>query len=292
MRDALAQYLFAGHAVRAALVDVHAGLDDMLVHADYTPGVRRLVGEALAAAPLLASHLKFQGRISLQYQGEGALSLLVVQIDDRLHMRGMAKARAGADGDFTTLVQGGRLSVLLEPGTGSTRYEGIVPLTGGSLAAALEAYYAQSEQLPTRLCLAAAGDQLRGLMLQRMPVSADEYGADEDAYWEHLGALFSTLAPDELLTVAPGEIMHRLFHAERITAHASRALSLACHCSRASVSRLLLALGECDLEQLLVERGKVEVSCEFCGRKHDYSALDVRSLLAAQHADDAGATHH
>lgn len=287
MRDALAQYLFEGHAVRAALVDVHGGLQAMLGQRGYTPAVRRIVGQALAAAPLLASHLKFEGRINLQYQGHGALTLLVVQIDEQLSLRGMAKAHDDAGGDFASLTHGGRLSVLLEPRHGSTRYEGIVPLEGGSLASALESYYARSEQLPTRLCLAAGDDALRGLLLQRLP--GDE-AANDDEYWRHLEALFATLTPAELLACQPEEIMYRLFHAEAVTAFAPRPVSLECHCSRASVSRLLLALGEADLDALIAEQGKVEVSCEFCGRQHLFSKLDVRHLIAAHKTDAGGAT--
>lgn len=298
MRDALAQYLFAGHAVRAALVDISSGLEAMLGQRDYAAGVRQLVGEALAAAPLLASHLKFEGRINLQFQGAAGLTLLVAQIDDQLTVRGMAKAAQGIDGDFPSLTKGGRLSVLLEPHRSSTRYEGIVPLDGENLAAALASYYRQSEQLPTRLCLAAGLERLCGLLIQRMPAvgGADALASDvegsDNAYWAHIEALFATLASAELLAQEPEEIIHRLFHAETLTAFAPRPVSLACHCTRASVSRLLLALGQAELEQLLAEQGQVEVRCEFCGRQHVYSKLDIRELLAARDADVDGATQH
>ncbi|HEU0195662.1 MAG TPA: Hsp33 family molecular chaperone HslO [Nevskiaceae bacterium] len=292
MRDALAHYLFTGHAVRAALVDVHAGLADMLDHRAYAPGVRQILGEALAAAPLLASHLKFEGRISLQYQGDEQLSLLVVQIDDQLTLRGMAKTRVGADGSFATLVHGGRLSVLLEPKAGTTRYEGIVPLTGGSLAQALEGYYAQSEQLATRLCLAADAGHLRGLLLQRLPATAAAQIHDEAAYWERVETLFATLTPAELLAIEPETVMHRLFHAEDLTAFPARTVTLACHCSRASVSQLILALGEHEADQLLAERDRVEVTCEFCGRTQRYSPAEVHALFAAQRAAPSGALPH
>lgn len=291
MQDALAQYLFTGHAVRAALVDVCSGLVDMLGHRAYAPGVRQVLGEALAAAPLLASHLKFEGRINLQYQGGDVMSLLVVQIDDQLTLRGMAKARDGADGDFSALVAGGRLSVLLEPKNGSTRYEGIVPLEGTSLAGSLETYYAQSEQLPTRLCLAAGPDHLRGLLLQRLPATAAMDTGDEDLYWEHVEALFATLGVQELLDVAPEDVIHRLFHAEALTRFEPRPVTLACRCTRASVSQLLLALGQQEVDSVVTERGGVEVTCEFCGRVQHYSPLDVRQLFAAEQAADTGARH-
>src|SRR5580698_6184312 len=105
----------------------------------YPAPVRALVGEALAASPLLADRLTFEGRIHLQFQGHGALKLLVTQIDHRLQVRGMAKADAGASGSFGELVQGGRLALMLEPDRGSQRYQAMVPIAGASLAEALEA---------------------------------------------------------------------------------------------------------------------------------------------------------
>ncbi|HEX7382060.1 MAG TPA: Hsp33 family molecular chaperone HslO [Nevskiaceae bacterium] len=292
MRDALTQFLFEGYAVRGAFVDLHRGVTEMLEPRAYAPGVRRIVGEALAATPLLASHLKSAARVSLQYAGDGPLTLLVVQIDDQLQLRGMAKARVGADGEFAELLSGGRFSVLLEPRHGNTRYEGVVPLVGNRLSEALEGYFLQSEQLPTRLCLVAGDARLRGLLLQRMPLPPGASTKVEDSYWEYLVALFATLNGAELLAVEPELLMRRMFHAEPLRVFAPRAIELACHCSRASVSRLLIAMGEAEIRKLLEERGEVEVSCEFCGRVQRYSPLQVHDLFAAQQARALGATQH
>lgn len=292
MRDALTQFLFEGYAVRGAFVDLHRGVTEMLEPRAYTPGVRRIVGEALAAAPLLASHLKSAARVSLQYAGSGPLTLLVVQVDDQLRLRGMAKARAGADGAFDELLEGGRFSVLLEPRHGSTRYEGVVPLVGSRLSEALEGYFLQSEQLPTRLCLVAGDARLRGLLLQRLPLPQASSSKVEDSYWEYLAALFATLNGAELLAVEPELLMRRLFHAEPLRAFPPRPIELACHCSRASVSQLLMAMGEAEIRKLIEERGEVEVSCEFCGRVQRYSPLQIHDLFAAQRARASGATQH
>lgn len=261
----------------------------MLGHRHYPPAVYRLLGEALAVSPLLASGLKFEGRINLQFQGSGAVKLLVTQIDHQLKLRGMAKADADADGTFGELLGSGTLALMLEPRRGSQRYQALVPVMGSGLSQALEGYYAQSEQLPSQIRLAAADDRVCGLMLQRMPGG----DADEDArYWEHLTALLATLAPGELLDVSTETLLRRLFHAEPLQCFAPRPVDLSCACSHASVSALLLALGAAELEPLLAERGKVEVTCEFCGKPSVYSELEVRALFAAHDASAENDVRH
>lgn len=288
MEDALTQFLFEGQGARGAVVDIRSGLQDMLDSRPYANDVRKLLGEALAASPLLASHLKFDGRINLQFQGGGAVKLLVTQIDNALKLRGMAKADSDAVGDFRSLLGEGMLALMLEPHRGQS-YQAMVSLEGADLAAALENYYTQSEQLPSLIRLAASDERLCGMMLQRMPGHDAE---TDDAYWEHLTGLFATLQPAELLAATPQLLLHRLFHAETLRVFDPRPVTLACSCSRASISVLLLSLGEKELNPLLADRGKVEVTCEFCGKAYDYAEIEVRELLAAQLADADSAVRH
>lgn len=276
MEDALTQFLFEGRGARGALVDIRSGLDDLLASRPYPGDVRQLLGEALAASPLLASHLKFEGRINLQFQGDGPVKLLVTQIDHQLKLRGMAKAEDRAVGAFTELLGDGTLALMLEPRQGGQGYQAVVPVEGDGLSSALEGYYTQSEQLPTLIRLAAGDNRLRGLMLQRMPGHDAE---SDDDYWAHLSSLFATLQPDELLAVDGRTLLRRLFHAETVRVFDPRPVQLACACSRASISAMLLALGEQELSPLLEEHGKVEVTCEFCGRPYGYSEIEIRELL-------------
>lgn len=288
MEDALTQFLFEGRGARGAVVDIQGGLKEMLGGRPYANDVRKLLGEALAASPLLASHLKFEGRINLQFQGDGPVKLLVTQIDNALKLRGMAKADADAVGDFRSLLGAGILALMLEPHCGQT-YQAMVSLEGISLAEALENYYAQSEQLPSLIRLAASDDRLCGMMLQRMPGHDTE---TDDVYWEHLTGLFATLLQSEMLAVTSQTLLYRLFHAESLRTFEPRPVTLACACSRASISVMLLSLGEKELNPLLAERGKVEVTCEFCGRPYIYSEIEVRELLAAHGAGADSAVRH
>lgn len=290
-KDVLTRFLFEGHGVRGAVVRIDSGLAEMLDQRGYAEDVRRLLGESLAAAPLLASNLKFEGRINLQFQGDGPIQLLVTQVDHELRLRGMARADADVHGHFRQLLGEGTLALLLEPKQGENRYQARVPIEGDCLAQALQGYYAQSEQLPTVLSLATGADRLSGIMLQRMP-DKDADSETEDRYWEHLCALFSTLEPAELLSRTPQALLRRLFHAETLRVFEPEPVTLACSCSHASISNMLLALGEDELNPLLEETGKVEVTCEFCGKQYAYDKIEVRELLNADSAGAKGRVRH
>lgn len=281
MADQLTDFVFPELGARGAVVEIETGISEMLGWREYSPPVRALLGQAIAASPLLASHSKFDGRINLQFQGKRAVSLLVTQIDAQLHVRGMAKAPADATGDYQALMGRGTLNLMLEPKSGSQNYQAMVEILGDSLAESLEIYFQQSEQLPTLLRLAASGTRLSGILLQRLPLG--EIGSDEES-WNHLKTLFSTLGEDELATVDGMTLLRRLFHQEELRVFEPRAVTLACHCSHASISAMLLALGEDELAPVLQEFGKVEVTCEFCGRQHAYDTVQIRELFAAEHS--------
>lgn len=281
MTDHLTDFLFPTLGARGAVLEISGGLADMLGWRNYSPDVRRLLGQAIAATPLLASHNKFDGRINLQFQGKRAISLLVTQIDASLQIRGMAKAPADAAGDYQQLMGRGTLGIMLEPRKGAQNYQAMVEILGDSLAESLEIYFAHSEQLPTLIRIAATDDKLTGILLQRLPLG--EIGSD-DNNWDHLKHLFDTLSEDELGSAGAATVLRRLFHAEDLRMFEPREVTLACHCSHASISSMLLALGEEELQPVLKEFGKVDVTCEFCGRAHSYDTAQIKELFAAEHS--------
>ena len=266
---------FSGQGARGVILRIDEGVEAMFGARDYSADVRQLLGEAAAAAPMLASNLKFEGRINLQFQGGDRIQLLVAQVDHQLRVRAMAKAGPEIDGSFKDLLQGGLLAWLLEPRHGQP-YQAFVEISGDSLAASLEGYFAQSEQLPTRLLLASGATSLAGLLLQRVP-GAD--GDDADGYWQHLCALFGTLKAEELLAADSDTVLRRLFHQEPLRRHGPREVQLSCTCSRASISQMLLSLGRDEIEPIFEERDHVEVTCEFCGREYRYVRSEVQELF-------------
>jgi molecular chaperone Hsp33 len=288
--DSVTPFLFERRNVRGAWVEIETGVPDMLGHREYSPDVRRLVGESCAAVALLAAQTAFTGRLSLQFlRGSGPIQLLVAQSDPQLNVRGMAKADAQAAGPLDQMMRGGVLGLTIEADRGGQNYQALVEIAGAQLSSALEGYFLKSEQLATRLCLAGSGDRLRGVLLQRLPARDS---ADDDEHWQHLEALFITLSPEELGGTEPGDLMLKLFPGEDIRVFRPKPVKLVCRCSHASISAMLVSLGRKELEQLLVERGHVEVTCEFCGKVYRYSHAEMEELFVALEAKAGAATRH
>ncbi|MCC2655227.1 MAG: Hsp33 family molecular chaperone HslO [Panacagrimonas sp.] len=288
MTNALTTFAFENHVAHGALVRLKTGVRDLLDHRAYPPDVRRLLGEAMAAMPLFATHLNFEGRINLQFQGlpetrtiaKCKTQLLVAQIDHQLRVRAMAKTEPGATGSFRELLEGGVLALMVEPLSGKrTPTQALVLIEGDRLEDALEAYFARSEQLPTLIRLAVRGDELAGFMLQRMPLESSQ-GTDED--WEHLRILASTLGRDELLDTEADRLLLRLFtDAPPLRRFEPREVHVRCNCDRAGIARLMISLGREEVDSIIVEHSRVSVTCEFCGRDYVFSAPEVAELFNA-----------
>ena len=288
--DTVRRFIFERFPVRGYVVHLDASWRALIEHHAYPRAVRDTLGEAVAATILLAATLKFDGRLTLQMQGPGPMHLLVVQATPRMAVRGVARWRGtlpSAEASLEALSGGGQVTVTVEGGDRGARYQGIVPLAGARLADCFEAYFARSEQLPTRLWLTATAERAAGLLLQRLPsgasASAEELehsaaAAGED--WNRVLHLAATLTPDELAALPAGELLRRLFHEEDVRLYEPGPVFFQCTCSRERVSGILRSLGETEVRDILTERGAVEVRCEFCNRAWQYDAVDVAGLLA------------
>ena len=277
MANHLVPFLIENRGVRGFAVEVTEGISELLGWREYTPDMLRLLGHSLAATPLLAADISDGARFNLQYQGVSGkpLKMLVAQVNQQMQLRGMAKCDAGAAGDFQALMGGGTLACMLEPKSGGAdRYQAMVEILGDNLSEALEIYFAQSEQLRTRICLGASPDKFAALMVQRLP----EGCSDDD--WVHVYHLFQTLQEPELLATDAETLLRRLFNEDTVRVFPSRPITLQCQCSHAQISAMLLGLGEEELKPLLQELGRVDVTCEFCGKNYGYREVEVRELFA------------
>jgi molecular chaperone Hsp33 len=290
--DTLRRFVFERFPVRGHVV--HLDATWRALHEDhvYPDAVRETLGEAAAATLLLAATLKFEGLLTLQLQGPGPMHLLVTQATHRNALRGVARWRGGTPSrDLSALAGGGRMTVTIENPDRTSRYQGIVPLSGERLAACFEDYFARSEQLPTRLWLAATRDRAAGLLLQRLPSGA-RAAAEEDVHvateadedWNRVLHLAGTLTPDELVQLPASELLHRLFYEEDVRLYDPTPAFFQCTCSRERVTGILRALGEREVREVLAEQGHVEVRCEFCNRAYRYDAVDVAGLFAGEPA--------
>jgi molecular chaperone Hsp33 len=290
--DTLRRFVFERYPFRGQLVHIGPAWAAMMEHHDYPAQVRDALGEAVAAAALLSSTLKFDGLLSLQLRGTGPMHLMLVECTDGLAMRAVARFRDPPDSrDLRALSGDGTLTVTVESGEADNRYQGIVPLAGASMSDCLRAYFEQSEQLPTRLWLRADGDSASGLLLQRLPVTARPAGVTESGAggvseeeiedaWRRVQLVADTVTPEELATLEDRELLRRLFAEDDVRMFQSAPVFFRCRCSRERVGNMLRSLGREEVDSVLEEFGQVEVRCEFCSRAYRYDAVDCAVLFA------------
>jgi len=289
IRDSLQRFIFEHAPIRGEIVHLDATWRAVLERRDYPPRVRDVLGELMAAAALLTSTIKFDGRLIMQVQGSGPVSLLVVECTSDRTMRAIAQWDGEVpDAPLSELVGDGRLAVTIDPLKGRELYQAIVELEGLSVAEAFENYFARSEQLATRLWLASDTRQAAGMLLQRLPDSP----LSDDEAWIRAVHLGSTITREELLALPVAEIIHRLYHEEDIRLFSRMSVSFRCSCSRRRVETVLRMLGRDEVHSILAEQGSIHVDCEFCGDSYEFDRIDAEQLFAGVHGTPATTTRH
>jgi molecular chaperone Hsp33 len=294
MTDTLQKFMFENTAVRGELVDVSETWKHVQARREYPAAVKTILGEMLSAAALLSANLKFNGAIVMQIHGDGPLRLLVVECDSDLNMRATAKLADSAviadDATLTQLVNqngSGRFVITLDPKDklpGQQAYQGIVPLDGESVATVIENYMMRSEQLDTRLWLAADGNVSRGLLLQKLPGEGGIKSAsgEEMEPWDRSVMLASTLRTEELLSTDIETVMRRLFWEEDIRIFDPKHPHFLCSCTREKVGSMLKMLGQAEVETALEEMGKLAIDCDFCGQHYEFDPVDCAQLFVSE----------
>lgn len=320
--DRLHKFLFEGLPVRGALVQLKTSWQELLSrratasdggHA-FAPPVRGLLGEMSAAACLMHANIKFDGALILQVFGDGPVKLAVAEARADLGFRATAKVvgPVPADAQLAAMlnVQGrGRCAITLDASElrpSQQPYQGVVPLHGDrreplqQLSQVLEHYMLQSEQLDTRLVLAADDQCAAGLLIQRLPMqgdsnlsgsgwkSGDEDGIGRSEDFNRIALLAATLTPEELLTLAPEQILKRLFWEETLRLFQPLQPHFACTCSRKRVAGMLRGLGREEVDSLIAERGLAEVGCDFCGAQYRFDAVDIGEVFVPAHEQPPG----
>ena len=275
MSDTVRRFLFEDLDIRGVLVQLTGAWADMQHERGYPPPVTALLGEMAAVAALLGSNLKAPGRINLQLQGDGAVSLLVVDCDERMQLRGMARCDAGmVAAPLRQLLGEGRLQLSLLGENSAQPYLSTVPLEGKTVAEIFEHYLGQSEQQPTRLWLSADGNRASGLLLQALP-GAEARDADG---WQRIQLLAATLRSQEL--ALPAEtLLTRLFPEETIRLFAPRAVAYHCPRDEDKVRAMLFSLGRAEIESILGELGEILIKDEICNHEYRYGADIVDALF-------------
>lgn len=300
MSDQLQKFMFNAAPVRGEIVSLRNTWQEVLTRRDYPAPVRTVLGEMMAACALLSANLKFHGTLVMQIFGDGPVKMLVVQCGSDLSMRATAKfsgeaAQTIGDGmGFAELVNAsghGRCVITLDPADkkpGQQPYQGIVPLNGesgplASMTEVLEQYMRHSEQLDTRLWLAADRERAVGMLLQKLPgdggIVPRNTETDADT-WERVCTLGGTLSAQELLEVDPETVFRRLFWQENVQHFEPAVTRFLCTCSREKVGAMLRMLGRDEVDGVIAERGHVEIHCDFCNQRYEFDPVDVAQLFS------------
>ncbi|PRY66392.1 molecular chaperone Hsp33 [Vreelandella songnenensis] len=280
MSDQIQRFMFDHTNVRGEIVTLSTAYHEVLSRHAYPGAVNELLGELLAAVALLTDTVKLDGTLSIEVRGQGVLSLLMAESNPGGELRAIARIAEDShlpseQASFRELVGEGQIVITLDPKDGN-RYQGIVALDHETLSGCLEAYFSQSEQLPTRLWLAADGERAGGLLLQRLP--EESQNQDVDA-WERSVHLAETIKPEEILGLEQREVLYRLYHEETVRVFEPKALRFGCTCSRERMAGALLTLGADELRDILQEQGAIDTQCHFCHTKYHYTAVDIEAML-------------
>lgn len=278
MTDNIHRFIFDIYGIRGELVRLERSSQRMLQAHQYPAFIAELLQQSAAVSVLLATTIKFEGKISIQLATDEKLKMLVVQTTNELGFRGLARFDESADYSqmtFNELSKSGQMCITIEPKKGN-RYQGIVPLNGNSLAECVENYFNQSEQLQTRIWLYSDEQQVIGLMLQALPDMLSEES------FEHLVMLASTLTRQECLKLTNETLLHRLFHSESIKHLVADPVHFSCSCSKKKMLESLSLLSDEELEDSLAKDDKILVSCEFCLNQFSFNELDIKTSRSLQ----------
>ena len=285
--DLVAAFQIEGWPLRGRIVRLGGAIDEVLGRHDYPEPVANLLGEACALAALVGSSLKFEGKLVVQAQGDGPVSLVVADYDTTGGLRGYcsfdpARVEAASQGfarpGAQSLLGGGVFIMTIDQGPESDRYQGIVAIEGETLALCAEQYFAQSEQTPTRVRLSVGqvdvGEGLRwragGILIQN--IAADEARGSTEDVWERAQALFATTGEDELIDpTLPGEtLLWRLFNEDGVRLFEARPLRAFCRCSADRVATVIQTFSDEEKAEMTEDDGKIRVKCEYCSRTYEF----------------------
>lgn len=285
------RFLFEEADIRGESVLLEKSFGNILEIHQYAPGVARLLGEFLAAAVLLSNNLKFQGKLILQARSDGQIPLLMAECNDQLQVRGIARGVEQATSNSNEqLLHNGQLAITVDPLKGQ-RYQGIVALQAGSLAHNLDAYFAQSEQLKSRIWLGASKERAAGFLLQQLPPQLIEDPGQRARQWEHVATLASTISEGELLELGCEPLLRRLYPEDPLRLFEARDVSFHCTCSRERTRAALGALTPAEIEEILQESGSITMDCEFCNTQYSFGRADLTDILGDLGEEESQTLH-
>ena len=282
-KDISQRFLFDDSDIRGELVSIENSFAEAVAAHQYPESILKQLGELAAASILLSTTLKFEGVMTLQAKGDGALSLLMIECTDQKTFRALARFdKTKIQGvSLKELLGHGTMAITVDPIKGN-RYQGIVPLNKDSLTESLEDYFAQSVQLPTKLWLASNGKICAGMLLQSLPSSAEVSVEARDAFWGHVSALANTVTDKELLELDNETILTRLFNEEDIRLFDTAEIAFNCNCSYQRTAKVLKSLNKAEIDSIIEEMGEVAMDCQFCSQQYRFDKASIERIFAGE----------
>lgn len=293
MADTLVPFVFEDAAVRGAIVRLDDTVRAALAPHRYPPPLARALSELAAATTLLAASLKGRGSLTAQLSASGPARLAVVECNHALDVRATAQwdeaACSALPADATLAQLAGdparaRFAITVDPGDG-TIAQGIVALEPASVATMLAHYLERSAQVASRLVLASDAGRVGGLLVQKLP----DARSDDPRGWTGIAERVESLRAADLVGDAdPVGAIARAFSDRDVRVYAARTPRYACRCSAARAARSLAIAGRDEVEAAIAETGRVDVTCEFCGKRYTYTPAQARALFTAGPSAGAG----
>lgn len=275
--DTLQRFIFEHANIRGEIVHIEQTYQTIMAQRNYPPMVKNLLGEAIVSCLLLASSIKFEGSLSLQFQGDKRLSLLLVQCDHELNIRAFARFEESLETeDYAKAFLSGQMVMTINQDNQTNSYQSMVPLQSTSMSENLMNYFAQSEQISTRVWLAVNETAAAGMLLQLMP---GQDTVQREQFWEYAVQLGQTVSEEELLTLDNQTLLYRLYNETEVRVFDSRGTQFQCRCSLDKMRQVINILGEKEAQELLEEQGKIDIRCDFCNKEYLFDAIDVAMLF-------------
>lgn len=275
--DTLQRFIFEHANIRGEVVHVQKTYQTIMSQRNYPPMVRHLLGEAIVSCLLLASSIKFEGSLTLQFQGDERLPLLIVQCDHELNIRAFAQCVEQLEtADYAKAFLQGQMVLTVNQLQQTQVYQSMVPIQSTSMSENLMDYFAQSEQIPTKVWLAVNEEIAAGMLLQLMP---GQDSLQKEQFWEYAVQLGATVSEEELLHLESSILLYRLYNETDIRLFDDRFVQFKCRCHQEKMKQVIKILGEDEANELLKEQGQIEISCDFCNQKYTFDSIDVALLF-------------
>jgi molecular chaperone Hsp33 len=276
-QDTLQRFIFEHANIRGEIVHIENTFQTIMNQRDYPPMVKNLLGEAIVSCLLLASSIKFEGSLNLQFQGDARLPLLLVQCDHLLNIRAFAKFTEGLEIiDYATAFLQGQMVLTISQDNQTQVYQSVVPIQATSMSENLMTYFAQSEQVASRVWLAVNDQMAAGMLLQLLP---GQDTLQREQFWEYAVQLGQTVSEEELLNLDNQTLLYRLYNETEIRLFDTRTTRFKCRCNQEKMKQVIKTLGEEDANALLKEKGGIEINCDFCNQKYNFDAIDITLMF-------------